>query len=73
MTEWKFVSRIPGLKKKSQNRYEGRCPCPNHVDKHESFAVYINGEWINPICFAGCSKKDILEALNLRPRDLHID
>lgn len=72
MNQYEIISRIPGLKKKSSNRYEGRCPCPNHPDKHPSFAVYINKDWINPVCFAGCSKEEILSAIGLEKKDLYI-
>lgn len=73
MTSNEIISRIPGLKKKSYNRYEGPCPCPNHEDRHPSFAVYVNKEWVNLICFAVCSESEILSALGLRKKDLHID
>lgn len=72
MTEFEIISRIPNLKRKATNRYEGRCPCPNHEDRHPSFAVYINKDWVNLICFAGCPEAEILSALGLKKRDLYI-
>lgn len=73
MTEYEIISRIRGIKKKSANRYEAPCPCPNHQDKHPSFSVYINKDWVNLVCFAGCSEAEILSALGLKKSDLHID
>lgn len=67
-----ILSRFPGCKKASSNRYECSCPCPAHKDTHSSFALYINDEWVNPECFAGCSQKDILNAVGLKKEDLHI-
>ena len=67
-----ILNRFPDCKKVASNRYEGSCPCPAHKDTHSSFALYVNGEWVNPQCFAGCSEEDILNAVCLDKADLHI-
>ncbi len=72
MTEYEIISRIPRIKKGKGNSYVGHCPCPNHEDIHPSFAVYINKDWVNLKCFAGCSEAEILSALGFKKKDLYI-
>ena len=67
-----ILSRIDGIKKKATSRYEAPCPCPNHQDKHPSLSIYINNDWVNLHCFAGCSEDDILRAIGLKKGDLYI-
>ena len=72
MTTNQIINRIPRIKKAGANYYIGHCPCPNHEDRHPSFAVYINKDWVNLKCFAGCPEAEILSALGLRKKDLYI-
>lgn len=67
-----ILSHFPGCKKVAANRYEVSCPCPGHQDTHPSCVIYVDGDWVNPKCFAGCSKEDILSSVGLKKADLFI-
>ncbi len=54
----------------ASNRYECCCPC--HNDKKPSLIMYINNDWVNIECMAGCSKESVLGALGLKKSDLYI-
>lgn len=72
MTITEILSHFKGTKQKTQNRYEAHCPCPNHQDKHPSLCIYVNEDWVNLKCYAGCSQDDILRAVGLNKNDLYI-
>lgn len=65
-----IISRFPNSKKTADNRYESVCPA--HNDKHPSLSLYVNGDWVNIKCFAGCSEDDILRTVGLKKADLYI-
>lgn len=65
-----IISRFPNSKKMADNRYESVCPA--HNDKYPSLSLYVNGDWVNIKCFAGCSEDDILRTVGLKKADLYI-
>ena len=58
------------VKKHGENRYEAKCPC--HDDKTPSLVVYVNDDWVNIKCMAGCADEDVMKALGLKKKDLYI-
>lgn len=70
MTLIEILSHFKGVVQKSRNRYEAHCPA--HDDKHPSFSIYVNNDWVNLHCFAGCTEDEILRAVGLSKKDLFI-
>lgn len=70
MTLNEILLHFNGVKQKTRNRYEAHCPA--HSDEHPSFSIYVNNDWVNLRCFAGCSEADILQAVGLDKKDLFI-
>ena len=65
-----ILSHFPNVKKASGNRYECCCPC--HDDTHPSLIIYVNDEWVNVKCYAGCETENVLRAVGLEKSDLKI-
>ena len=57
------------------NEYIACCPNPDHNDHRPSLSIRLSedGSKILIHCFAGCSDKDILDAVGLKMSDLFID
>ena len=70
MTIIEILSHFECVKKESDKEYSARCPA--HDDKTPSLSIYINGDWVNLKCYAGCSQDDILRTVGLNKNDLFI-
>ncbi len=64
-----FVSR---LNRATGGPVQWTACCPAHEDKSPSLSVRDAGDKILFHCFAGCSGEDILGALKLEWRDVHV-
>lgn len=71
MTFDEFLSHLEGVKGGGNQRY---ARCPAHEDKHQSLSVSVAGDGkILLNCHAGCTAKDITEAMGLSIKDLFVD
>ena len=70
MTLNEILLHFKGVEQKSRNHYEAHCP--SHDDEHPSFSIYVNNDWVNLHCFAGCTEEEILQAAGLSKKDLFI-
>lgn len=62
------LSRLSGVRKTGPDRWVARCPA--HDDRTPSLSVRWTGDKVLLYCFAGCSYRDIVEALDIRWGDL---
>ena len=60
-----------GVKRCNENQYMARCPC--HDDKKQSLSIGCGQKGIVMRCQAGCSTRDIIARVGLKPRDLFYD
>ena len=71
MTFDEFISHLDGVKGSGNQRY---ARCPAHEDKRQSLSVSVADDGkILLNCHAGCTAKDITEAMGLSIKDLFID
>lgn len=71
MTFDKFLSHLDGVKGNGNQRY---ARCPAHEDKRQSLSVSVADDGkILLHCHAGCTAKDITEAMGLSIKDLFVD
>lgn len=71
MTFDEFISHLDGVKGSGNQRY---ARCPAHEDKHQSLSVSVADDGkILLNCHAGCTAKDITEAMGLSIKDLFVD
>lgn len=71
MTLEEFVDRLDGQKNYMNGQY--RCRCPAHDDRVSSLSVGEDGEKLLIYCHAGCHWNDIIDAMQIDPRDLWIE
>lgn len=68
-----ILERLRKVKKHGteDNKWTALCPAPQHKDKKRSFSIKLaeNGTVLIK-CHAGCTKEDILDALDLKWQDL---
>ena len=71
MTFDEFISHLDGVKGSGNQRY---ARCPAHEDKRQSLSVSVADDGkILLNCHAGCTAKDITEAMGLSIKDLFVD
>lgn len=63
-----FINHFENKKLLGKNQY--MVCCPSHADKKPSLCITEDNNKILMYCFAGCTHKDILSAINLTERDL---
>ena len=63
-----IVRKFDNVRKTGENQYS--CRCPAHKDKSNSMGVAEKDGNILINCFAGCSVKSILDAVNLTWKDI---
>ena len=66
-----FLNLLEKVKPVKGNEYQARCPA--HDDKNPSLSVTESDGRILVHCHAGCSYKEIINALGLRDGDLFLD
>ena len=60
-----------GVKKCGESQYMARCPC--HDDRKQSLSIGRGEKGVVMRCQAGCSTRDIMARVGLKPRDLFYD
>ena len=60
-----------GVKKCGESQYMARCPC--HDDRKQSLSIGRGEKGVVMRCQAGCSTRDIIARVGLKPRDLFYD
>jgi hypothetical protein len=63
-----FINHFDNVKETGNGQYS--CRCPSHKDRSNSLGIKQDGERILLNCFAGCSVKSILDAVNLKWSDI---
>jgi len=63
-----FLKRLDRVKKQSDTSFTALCPA--HDDKKPSLSIKLEQDKILLHCHAGCTKENILSALNLEIKDL---
>lgn len=69
MSVEKLLTRLHGVKKVGEGKWNARCPA--HADKSPSLAIKDEDGTTLCHCFAGCSTADVLAAVGLQLSDLY--
>lgn len=66
-----LLDRFEAIKKTGENRWIARCPA--HADRGPSLSIKDTGDRLLTHCFAGCTFREIADAIGALPREFFAD